>query len=130
MHEDLTTVITGEEAIPLVGGVPLDLAGRHAQTSGRRELMDNQRSGDRQDAMGTSKAIGPRRRTALGYRRLRVTARQPWAKRAHEVQSKGPRPTGTRAASGFHPGSGLTRSDGAGTGSRARPESECDLPRA
>src|ERR1700686_637456 len=37
MHEDLTTVITGEKAIPLVGVVPLDLAGRHAQTSRRRE---------------------------------------------------------------------------------------------
>src|ERR1700730_3933425 len=80
MHEDLTTVITREEAIPRGGVVPLDRAGRHAQTSRRRELMDNQRSGDRQDAMGTSKAIGPRCRTALGYRRLRVTARQPWAK--------------------------------------------------
>src|SRR5579859_5447392 len=64
MHEDLAAVIAGEKAIPLVGVVPLDLAGRHAQTSRRRELTNNQRSGDRQDAMGTSKAIGPGRRTA------------------------------------------------------------------
>jgi hypothetical protein len=33
MHEDLAAVVAGEEAIPLVGVVPLDLAGRHAQTS-------------------------------------------------------------------------------------------------
>src|SRR5271169_1423314 len=29
MHEDLAAVVAGEEAIPLVGVVPLDLAGRH-----------------------------------------------------------------------------------------------------
>src|ERR1017187_10972884 len=37
MNEDLAAVVTGEKAIPLVGVVPLDLAGRHAQTSRRRE---------------------------------------------------------------------------------------------
>ena len=35
MHEYFTAVVTGEKAIPLVGVVPLDLAGRHAQTSRR-----------------------------------------------------------------------------------------------
>src|SRR5215471_8411268 len=64
MHEHLAAVVAGEEAIPLVGVVPLDLAGRHAQTSRRREKENNQRSGDRQDATGISKAIGPGRRTA------------------------------------------------------------------
>jgi hypothetical protein len=33
MHEHLAAVVAGEEAIPLVGVVPLDLAGRHVQTS-------------------------------------------------------------------------------------------------
>jgi hypothetical protein len=33
MHEDLATVIAGEETEPLFGVVPLDLAGRHEQTS-------------------------------------------------------------------------------------------------
>src|SRR6202040_1626143 len=64
MHEDLAAVVAGEEAIPLVGVVPLDLAGRHAQTSRLTRTNNNQRSGDRQDAMGTSKAIGPGRRAA------------------------------------------------------------------
>src|SRR5580704_8284010 len=65
MDEDLTAVVAGEKAIPLVGVIPLDLAGRHAQTSRRkRELKNSQRSGDRQDAMGDSKAIGPGGRTA------------------------------------------------------------------
>src|SRR6516162_7505348 len=36
MHEDLAAVVAGEEAIPLVGVVPLDLAGRHARTSRRK----------------------------------------------------------------------------------------------
>src|SRR6266705_3130882 len=94
MHEHLAAVVTGEKAIPLVGVVPLDLAGRHAQTSCRRDV-DNQRSGDRQDAMGTSKAIGPGRRDAGLQGRFR---------------------------------SGLTRMDGAGTGSRARPESGAISP--
>src|SRR5262249_11450916 len=67
VHEHFATVVTGEKAIPLVGVVPLDLAGRHAQTSCRREL-NNQRSGDRQDAMGTSKAIGPGRPIAAWLR--------------------------------------------------------------
>jgi hypothetical protein len=31
MHENLTPVIAGEEAEPLVGVKPLDLAGRHEQ---------------------------------------------------------------------------------------------------
>jgi hypothetical protein len=31
MHEDLATVIAGEEAEPLFGVIPLDLAGRHEQ---------------------------------------------------------------------------------------------------
>ena len=31
MHEDLAPVITGEEAEPLFGVIPLDLAGRHEQ---------------------------------------------------------------------------------------------------
>src|ERR1700683_4488706 len=61
MHEDLAAVFAGEKSIPLVGVVPLDLAGRHAQTSRIPERTDNQRSGDRQDAMGSSKAIGPGR---------------------------------------------------------------------
>src|SRR4029078_5729613 len=60
VHEHFAAVVTGEKAIPLVGVVPLVLAGRHAQTSRRREL-NKQRSCDRQDAMGTSKAIGPGR---------------------------------------------------------------------
>src|SRR5271165_5471856 len=38
MHEDLAAVVAGEEAIPLVGVVPLDLAGRHAQNLTLREL--------------------------------------------------------------------------------------------
>ena len=67
VHEHFAAVVTGEKAIPLVGVVPLDLAGRHAQTSRRREL-NNQRSGDRQDAMGTSKAIGPGRPIAASLR--------------------------------------------------------------
>src|SRR5580704_1424686 len=70
MHEYLAAVVTGEKAIPLVGVVPLDLAGRHAQTSRHENSMNNQRSGDRQDAMGTSKAIGPGRRIAAWYRPL------------------------------------------------------------
>src|SRR5262245_13161492 len=32
VHEDLTTVITGEEAEPLLGVIPLDLASRHEPT--------------------------------------------------------------------------------------------------
>src|ERR1700676_5546491 len=64
MHEDLAAVAAGEKAVPLVGVIPLDLAGRHAQTSRRRELDNNQRSCDRQDALGISKAIGPGRRIA------------------------------------------------------------------
>ena len=31
MHEDLSPVIAGEEAEPLFGVIPLDLAGRHEQ---------------------------------------------------------------------------------------------------
>ena len=31
MHEDLAPVIAGEEAEPLFGVIPLDLAGRHEQ---------------------------------------------------------------------------------------------------
>src|SRR5215472_12979736 len=82
MHEDLAAVVAGEEAIPLVGVVPLDLAGRHAQTSRRRRTNNNQRSGDRQDAMGSYKAIGPGRRTAASFaagrrRPLRTGKRKP-----------------------------------------------------
>jgi hypothetical protein len=32
VHEDLTTVITGEEAESFIGVIPLDLASRHEQT--------------------------------------------------------------------------------------------------
>jgi hypothetical protein len=32
VHEDLTAVITGEEAESLIGVIPLDLASRHEQT--------------------------------------------------------------------------------------------------
>jgi hypothetical protein len=39
MDEDLTTVVTGEKAIPLIGVIPLDLAGRHAQTSRRKREL-------------------------------------------------------------------------------------------
>src|ERR1700729_198668 len=126
MHEYLTAVVTGEKAIPLVGVVPLDLAGRHAQTSRRRELKNNQRSGDRQDAMGTSKAIGPGRRIAAWYRRLPAAdrpVRDPWPPRAACV-SPGHRVLRVCVGS---LGSGLTRINGAGTGLRARPESEGDL---
>src|SRR6266571_4871341 len=71
------------------------------------ENENNQRSCDRQDALGTSKVIGPGRRNAASL----------WP-------GSGLRPG--RPAGPFR--SGLTRSDGAGTGSRARPESERDLP--
>src|SRR5260370_33287852 len=82
--------------------------------------------------MGTSKAIGPGRRIAAllppaaGHRRVVRGA----------LGTLGP--LGPLDISGFFgvlrgsPAprrSGLTRSDGAGTGSRVRPESECDLPR-
>jgi hypothetical protein len=49
MHEYLAAVVTGEKAIPLIGVVPLDLAGRHRRPHVER-TKDNQRSGDRQDA--------------------------------------------------------------------------------
>src|ERR1700683_2187205 len=100
MHEDLAAVVAGEESIPLVGVVPLDLAGRHAQTSRIPERTDNQRSGDRQDAMGASKAIGPGRPIAATL----------W-----------PAPV-PRGASGPRGGRPHTVG-GAGTGWRVRPES-------
>src|ERR1700726_649852 len=78
MHEDLAAVVAGEKAIPLVGVVPLDLAGRHAQTSRIPERTDNQRSGDRQDAMGSSKAIGPRRPIAATLWPAPVPRGRPW----------------------------------------------------
>src|SRR5579859_4360700 len=53
-----------------------------------------------------------------------------WALLRLSVRDAGPqlryRPVRQGSSGPFR--SGLTRSDGAGTGSRARPESECDLP--
>src|SRR5579863_8187723 len=95
MHEDLAAVVAGEKAIPLVGVVPLDLAGRHAQTSRIPERTDNQRSGDRQDAMGSSKAIGPGRPIAatLWPAPVPAGARGPRGNRPHTVGGAG---TGSR----------------------------------
>src|SRR5579859_4071277 len=53
-----------------------------------------------------------------------------WALLRLSVRDAGPQlrycPVRRRPSGAFR--AGLTRSDGAGTGSRARPESECDLP--
>src|ERR1700683_4005304 len=49
---------------PLSESYHLTLPVGTAQTSRHVAELDNQRSGDRQDALGTSKAIGPRRRIA------------------------------------------------------------------
>src|ERR1700733_9602875 len=117
MHEDLAAVVAGEESIPLVGVVPLDLAGRHAQTSRIPERTDNQRSGDRQDAMGTSKAIGPGRPIAasLWPAWWSRSAPRPPPSRRQGGGGAAAGPAGRQAvvlARSFR--SGLTRSDGAG----------------
>src|SRR5580704_18331514 len=73
--------------------------------------------------MGTSKAIGPGLRIAAWYRPLRADDRPARGRLIPRAADVSP---GHRDSLGpFR--SGLTRIDGAGTGSRARPESECDL---
>src|ERR1700689_1876809 len=80
MHEDLATVITGEKAIPLVGVVPLDLAGRHRAdlTSRRRTKTTSDRVTDRM--LGALLRLSVRDAgSQLRYACLRVTTRQPCA---------------------------------------------------
>jgi hypothetical protein len=69
------------------------------------------REGDGGRAKDAERAMRPRR------------PRRPRGPRVQEARGQeGQGPRGPRVRSG------LTRADGAGTGSRARPESECDLP--
>jgi hypothetical protein len=53
MHEDLSPVIAGEEAEPLFGVIPLDLAGRHEQDLTSVETRHPVGHVRRQDVMGT-----------------------------------------------------------------------------
>jgi hypothetical protein len=52
MHEDLAPVIAGEEAEPLFGVIPLDLAGRHEQDLTSVETWHPAGRDRRQDVMG------------------------------------------------------------------------------
>jgi hypothetical protein len=52
MHEDLAPVIAGEEAEPLFGVIPLDLAGRHEQDLTSVETWHPAGHDRRQDVMG------------------------------------------------------------------------------
>jgi hypothetical protein len=53
MHEDLTPVIAGEEAEPLFGVIPLDLAGRHEQDLTSLETWHPADNAHRRDVLAT-----------------------------------------------------------------------------
>src|SRR5450756_1411776 len=103
VHEDLAPVIAGEEAEPLFCVIPLDLAGRHEQdlTSFGTGIPLVSIAGGMQWALPRLSVPGSNGSIVI----VPLACLSP-------PSGGAPRPAGTH---------GLTRSDGAGTGSRVRP---------